>query len=426
MTQPRRESFALVLVLALALVARLAAGLWWESRLSDEQQFFFGDSHTYWVLAQRIVRGEPYYYGSPETTSVFRTPGYPLVLAGLFSLVGDDPPVLWARVLSAVLGTLAVGGVYWLARQLFGARAALVAAAIAAVYPGAVSLGAMVLSEAPFCPLMLLQLVLWISSFRATNPTRSLSLAGVAGIAAGLATLARPSWLLFTPFAAGVAILIRQDRKQHLLPAAVMMLTLCLTMLPWWIRNYQVTGHFVATTLQTGASLYDGLNPSADGSSNMSFVGEFHTAEHAEHAAATLKENFEYRLDRRLRREAVAWIKAHPQSAIELAGIKLVRMWNVWPNESEFRSWPLRLLIALTYAPLLAAALLGIWKFSRRGWPYVLLWLPAVYLSLIHMVFVGSLRYREPVMLPLIVLAAGFIWEVAAETATLLVIRRNA
>ena len=426
MTQPRRESFALVLVLALALVARLAASFWWESRLSAEQQFFFGDSHTYWVLAQRIVRGEPYYYGSPETTSVFRTPGYPLVLAGLFSVIGDDPPVLWARALSAVLGTLAVGGVYWLGRQLFGDQAALLAAAIAAVYPGAVSLGAMVLSEAPFCPLMLLQLILWIASFRAADRTQSLSLAGLAGIAAGLATLARPSWLLFTPFAAGLALLFRQDRKQHLLPAAVMMLALCITMLPWWIRNYRVTGRFVATTLQTGASLYDGLNPRADGSSNMSFVGRFHADEDADQAAATPQETFEYRLDRQLRREAVAWAKTHPGRVMELAGIKLVRMWNIWPNESEFRSWPLRLVIVITYAPLLTCALLGIWKFSRRGWPYVLLWLPAVYLSLIHMIFVGSLRYREPVMLPLIVLAAGLVWEFARGNASLLVNRRNA
>ena len=411
MTQPRRES--LVLVLALALVARLAAGLWWESRLSAEQQFFFGDSHTYWVLAQRIVRGEPYYYGSPETTSVFRTPGYPLVLAGLFGAVGEDPPVLWARALSAALGTFAVGGVYWIARQLFSARAALLAALIAAVYPGAVSLGAMVLSEAPFCPLMLLQLGLWIASVRAAHRTQSLSLAGLAGIAAGLATLARPSWLLFTPFAAGLAILFRKDRKQHLVSTAVMMFALCLTMLPWWVRNFQVTGRFVATTLQTGASLYDGLNPNADGSSNMSFVGAFHTAEHAEQAAGTSEDTFEYRFDQRLRREAIAWAKAHPQRVIRLAGIKLARMWNVWPNESEFRSWTLRIVIALTYAPLTICALLGIWKFSRRGWPFVLLWLPAVYLSLIHMIFVGSLRYREPVMLPLIVLAAGFIAEAA-------------
>jgi hypothetical protein len=33
-------------------------------------------------------------------------------------------------------------------------------------------------------------------------------------------------------------------------------------------------------------------------------------------------------------------------------------------------------------------------------------WLPAVYLTLIHLVFVSSVRYREPAMLGVIVLAA--------------------
>ena len=49
------------------------------------------------------------------------------------------------------------------------------------------------------------------------------------------------------------------------------------------------------------------------------------------------------------------------------------------------------------------------WRFTPRGWPYVLAWLPAVYFTLLHVVFIGSIRYREPAMLALAVLAAGVI-----------------
>ncbi len=87
--------------------------------------------------------------------------------------------------------------------------------------------------------------------------------------------------------------------------------------------------------------------------------------------------------------------------------MKFVRLWNVWPNEAEFRSWPLRVAVCATYVPLLLLAIVGAVRFTRLGWPYVLCWLPAVYFTLIHMVFVSSLRYREPAMLPLAVLAAG-------------------
>ena len=93
----------------------------------------------------------------------------------------------------------------------------------------------------------------------------------------------------------------------------------------------------------------------------------------------------------------------------ELAAIKLVRLWNLWPNERQFSTWPIRLAVALGYLPVLALGLAGAVGSFRRGWPYVLCWLPAAYFTLLHVVFVSSIRYREPAMLALMVLAAGRI-----------------
>ena len=115
------------------------------------------------------------------------------------------------------------------------------------------------------------------------------------------------------------------------------------------------------------------------------------------------------RLDRRLRHEAVAFARANPGRTIQLAGIKLLRIWNVWPNEPQFRRWPVRLAILGTYVPILVLGVWGAARTIRRGWPYILCWLPAVYFTLLHMIFVGSIRYRQPAMLGLIVLAAGVV-----------------
>jgi hypothetical protein len=60
-----------------------------------------------------------------------------------------------------------------------------------------------------------------------------------------------------------------------------------------------------------------------------------------------------------------------------------------------------------TYVPIMILAITGAARTIRRGWPYVLCWLPAVYLTGLHVVFVGSIRYRVPAMLTLAVLAAG-------------------
>ena len=127
----RRPGRWLVFVLGLAFVLRLAGAFYWEAKLA-RGGFHFGDSEGYWVLGRSIARGEPYEFGAGGSR-VFRTPGYPILLAPLFLAFGDDPPVMAARVLSAAFGTVAVLGMWLLARKLFGASAANVAGLAAAV-----------------------------------------------------------------------------------------------------------------------------------------------------------------------------------------------------------------------------------------------------------------------------------------------------
>jgi len=75
-----------------------------------------------------------------------------------------------------------------------------------------------------------------------------------------------------------------------------------------------------------------------------------------------------------------------------------------------------RIAVVFAYAPIALLGIMAIVRTTARGWPYRLCWLPAVYLSAVHMVFVGSLRYRMPAMLPWMVLAAWVLlsWKTAA------------
>ncbi len=416
--------------MVVALMVRLSFVVWWQtSQLPAHEPFKFPDSESYWELGKQIAAGEDYEFRSPQHR-VFRTPGYPLLLAGMFRIAGTNAPPITARLLGAVIGTFTVGAVYWLAKRTFNSTSALVAAGMAAVYPGAVAISGLVLAEGLFTLWMFLQLILWTYAIGARYrdgisrdfpndpgvgpypfPKRVFITGLMSGIAAGLATLTRPSWLLFTPFAIIACLLVCRDRRRHALLGLAMLAGLLSTMSPWWIRNWQVTHHFVPTTLQVGASLYDGLHAKADGSSEMSFITKVEPqfqadSEKGQHDSVPISE---YQFDRHLRMAALCWAMENPTRVIELAAVKFARMWNFWPNEASFRSWPLRLAVLGTYTPVMILALAGVWIHRHQPFVVLILTLPAIYLTLLHIVFVSSLRYRQPAMLTLIVLAAAAV-----------------
>jgi hypothetical protein len=405
MSHSQTPRWALILIVALAL--RLAAGGWWQWRLDG--RFLFADSDGYWSLGRAIAAGDPYQYGPHG--QVFRTPGYPLLLAPIFRVAGREPSIFWGRAESALLGTLAVAAVGWLGWELFDAQVGWLAALLATFYPGAIAMASCVLSEAPFCGLMVAQLAAWVRAWKSRSPGRTASWALTAGLLAGGASLVRPSWLPFAPFAIAVGLACCRSRRRQAWIGGLLLVAQMALMTPWWIRNARLTGHFVPTTLQVGASLYDGLNPQATGASDMRFVPRFMEMERRQPGPEnTPPDSLEYRVDRRLREEATHWAIDHPGRVAQLAATKLTRLWNVWPNESRFSGWPTRLLVVFTYVPILILVIMGAGRTIRSGWPYILCWLPAVYVSLIHVVFVSSIRYREPVLLPWMVLAAAVVW----------------
>ncbi len=411
MHRPGRATI-LVALFAVAIAARAAAALWWDAHLPDDRRFGFGDSVSYWNLAASIATRQPYAHGEPAAY-VFRTPGYPLALAPIFRLTDGQPAVLTVRLYNAGISALVVVGVFLLGQKLFDDAVGFLAAGILAIYPGLVALGAFILTEGLFCAVVPFQLVAWHNAWSANTQRSLVGWSLGTGALAGAATLVRPSWLLFLPFAMLVCLVLCRHRRRQLATGVLLLIGLTMVMTPWWLRNWQITGRFVPTTLQVGASLVDGLGPQATGASAMEFVPGA-LAEFRRQAGEPNQwpVDWEYQFDRYLRQQAFDWAQANPVQAFQLAWHKFTRIWNVWPNDPQFRAWPVRILVLVSYVPLLAAALIGIWRYSRGGLPYVVCWLPAVYLTGLHLIAVGSIRYRVPAMVTLSVLGAA----VAVET----------
>jgi hypothetical protein len=177
--------------------------------------------------------------------------------------------------------------------------------------------------------------------------------------------------------------------------AGIVALGVVLVMAPWWARNAWVHGRFVATALWGGASLYDGLNPEATGASDMRFLEE-----------PDLRRLDELAQDVVLRARAWRFVREHPGRVLELAGIKAARFWSPWLNAEGFRSRWLALATALWTVPVYALTLVGLWDRRRDGRALVLLAGPVLYFAVLHLIFVGSVRYRVPAIVPALGLAA--------------------
>jgi hypothetical protein len=423
-------------ILGLAVAIRWAAAVAWQAQAAGEGGWLrFGDSDSYWVLAGRLAAGESYQYGSPYA-KIFRVPLYPLWLAPWRWLIGGELAVLAARLSGGVLGTLCVAMVMWGAGRLGGRVASYGAGLLAAVYPGAVGMSVFILSEAVFCPLMLLVLLVMARGLMPSRaavgelPRGGLFLATTvgcgmsAGLISGLAVLSRPSWILW-PAAVGLAAGLLNLCRPIRLSGGVSRLRWgvfwgCLAaapwlpMAPWIVRNWQLTGRWVPTSLQVGASLYDGLHAGASGGSDegMRFT-ELRLAKLLEQVESgeVSPDSVEWRLNQQLQREALTWASENRSDAARLGLLKLWRTWRPWPAAGQvgnrFVVWGEGIL----YLLIVALALLGLVVHRRDGWPVWIWGLPVPYYAAIHAVFVGSVRYRQPAVLALCVLAGlGVAW----------------
>lgn len=405
--------------LAIAFAARFGAAIVVEQIVSATPGrlcLIEGDADGYWQLAGKIVRGEDYVLYDPPRW-ILRMPGFPVLLAGSRLIFGDA--VFPARLLLCVIGTLTCVSVYWLACELCDKSTALVACAAVSLSPPLIAFTPLLLTETTFALLLITSLIPIVRLLRApwrlgTGPIDSASQnrsvrwgwVSAAGLLIALATYIRPTWLPVSGVVALALWIQGRGRKAAWLEAGIVLATCGLLLLPWVWRNYTVCGHLVPTTLWVGPSLYDGLNPEATGDSDMRFFDR-------ENLLATMSE---YEMDQTYRRRAWAYAAEHPQRAVELAVIKAGRYWSPWPNAAQFNAWWVRWGLALSTLPCFGLALAGLWIYRRDSLLIAATWGPAVFFCIVHMLFVGSIRYRLP---------ADYALWIAASAAATAIARRS-
>ena len=363
----------LIAILVAAFALRVFAAV-----IVPDQSVMLGDAVAYREVGKSL-------WATGQMNALYFMPLYPALVA----VFGPG----WLQLLIDIaLSTALVWLIYELTDAIFASkRAAVLAAAFAAVYPYFIFYSIVGLTETLFMVLLLSAYLCWYR-----NAYIAASVFSVLGI------LTRPvldplAPLLLLYFAIAIRGLSIKAAAKYL---AIYVGIYCVLMAPWWLHNYKAYQTFVRLNLGSGVALLSGNSPSnqSGGIDNNLNATMAPFAEIADPVAR----------DKAMQRAALNYIKEDPGRFLIQAAKRFQRFWSPWPLTEEY-SRPLYKLISFcSFIPVLLLALVFVVLYGRTYFRRIApLLLFIVYLNSLHLVFPASLRYRLPVEPFLIILAAA-------------------
>lgn len=363
--------------------------------LTGKSELSWGDEVTYDLLAQNLAAGYGYCF-VPGHPSLLRAPLYPLFLAGLYALFGHHYTVaLGVQVLVGGLGALVL---VMLGQRLFEeVTPSIVAGCLFACHPLLIFATGLLYSETLY--LFLLLLFTFSCLKMAEGPGRK-GWAVIAGMLLGTSVLMKPNLLLFPPALVFWLWFVLRHFRRALVLGGLVALAMVAMVLPWTLRNSQVSGALVPVSANLGLNLWQGNHPEANG------------------AAYPLKQvdpldgHSEVKRDRIYRQWALQQIQSDPRGFLSLIPRKIGKFFAPLETSNRGRI-PLRLGLLVDWIWVAFLGLAG-WGFLRtvgRSWGWVLIYLLILYPVGLAAVFYGATRYGMVVYPYLFLLAADpLVW----------------
>ncbi|HUS12018.1 MAG TPA: glycosyltransferase family 39 protein [Pyrinomonadaceae bacterium] len=225
------------------------------------------DGRVYAQIARNLLEQHVYSHETeaPFAPSLIRLPGYPLLLAGVYSVFGhnDNAAVraVQAVIDTATCGLIALVAFQWEPDKKRKRASSITALALAAVCPFTTIYVATILTETPTMFFAVACVLTATLALKARNQKMTLWLWLATGLLAGMAVLFRPDSGLIA-LAIGIALVVatlgragdlklstkreellyRTARTSYL--GAVFTLAFCAVLLPWAVRNYRVFNIF--------------------------------------------------------------------------------------------------------------------------------------------------------------------------------------
>lgn len=415
----RNEALVLFLILLVAGAIRvLFLSHFYEELYTRREKGF-------WYPAWNFVHGKGLGIAEYCPTS-YRAPLYFFFLIPFF-FTSEWSYALPLGLAQAAFSIANVYLVYRLAKELFGSRPALFAAAFMAVYPYNLYHDTQNYPTFLFTFFLLLLTLDWLRLEKKPSCRRATFL----GIWIGLAMLAQSGPLVFFAPLASFWLLWRwKDLRKTLKYVGIVAVTALIVMSPWIVRNYRVHHAFVPLSTDAGRVFYKAYNPWAlymlQNNLHVDLTPE--PGEGVKTPSAGIGAQgcgflgmTEYENDHYWYGKARTWIKENPQQVPLLMTYKFLQLWRPWlwtPKNAlgdngavilsaAFMNWG----YAISYATVLIFAGLG-WLTSSREQKgrELLVILLAIAFSITYSLTYAFSKYRIPFDSVMAALAGAGIW----------------
>jgi hypothetical protein len=206
MSSQRKKWVVALALLAAAACFRIVVAYWLPNDAPD-------DGRTYAQIARNVLEQHVYSHATeaPYDPSLIRLPGYPIFLAGIYSVFGHTSNggvrIVQALVDTGTCALVALLAFYWQPDEKRKRATAVAALALAAVCPFTTIYAATILTEVPTTFLVMSMCLAATLAFQADSWKRSLRWWLTGGLLGGLAVLFRPDSGLFAA-AIGLTLVI--------------------------------------------------------------------------------------------------------------------------------------------------------------------------------------------------------------------------
>jgi 4-amino-4-deoxy-L-arabinose transferase-like glycosyltransferase len=361
------------------------------------------DSLWYGVTANGIAQGQ--FFRTPFATAP--TAAHPPLTSLILGLVtlpfGAHVGTGLQRMTMAVLGAGVVACVGLLGRSVAGPWAGLVAAGLAALAPNFWIPNGILMSETPAMLLMALILLAVVRLLRSPTWVSAVLL----GVACGAEALVRAELILFVPALLIPAALAARPAslRRRLGLAGVGVLAVMVVLAPWVGRNLATFHDPTYLSTGDGPALLGANCPEAYGGQGL---GTWHLGCLPVHTATD--ESVQSSRDQHA---AIQYAEHHAGRLPVVVLARIGRLWDfyepiqmVHTDVNEGRPAPAGLAGLVVYYALLPFGVAGIVILRRRGLRQWFLLVPAAVLTVVSALFYGTVRFRAPFEVCLVVLAA--------------------